>query len=374
MSVRGGVFANALRAAVFLMTLLASVSAAWALEEPVASPSHDVPLVLQASNVAIPSLPPTYQRHELGWATVAYPPGVYQRVQPLLDDANAMKAELANALGQSVLDHVEVRIARNAEDMAALAPRDVPYAAYASGVAYPSLHLVLLSLTAPIGAEATDLPEVFRHELSHIALGDAVHGQHVPHWFDEGLALNESGEKWFARLETLWRATLSRTILPLSDLDRSFPVENYEASIAYAESGDFVRFLLRDGDRLRFWTLIERVQTGQPFERALADAYGTDLRKLEYQWREDIAKRYTFWPVLFSGSLLWVVASGMLVVGYIRKKRRDRATLARWEQEDAPYAVPHRSVADEVSAIPDAVKAVPGLPKVEHEGGWHTVH
>jgi hypothetical protein len=160
----------------------------------------------------------------------------------------------------------------------------------------------------------------------------------------------------------------------LSDLDRSFPVENYEASIAYAESGDFVRFLLRDGDRLRFWTLIERVQTGQPFDRALADAYGTDLRKLEYQWREDIAKRYTFWPVLFSGSLLWVVASGMLVVGYIRKKRRDRATLARWEQEDAPYAVPHRSVADEVSAIPDAVKAVPGLPKVEHEGGWHTVH
>ncbi len=367
-------FPNGLRALALLVTLLGSLADALAADEPALSPPHDVPLVLRAASVHIPSLPATYQQRNLGWITIAYPPSVQERVQPLLGDSAAIKAKLADALGQTVLEQVEVRVARTPEDMAALAPRDVPYATYASGVAYPSLHFVLLSLTAPVGAEATDLGEVFRHELAHVALADAVRGQHVPRWFDEGLALNESGEKWFARLETLWGATLSKTILPLSELDHSFPAENYEASIAYAESGDFVRFLLRDGDRLRFWTLIERVQTGEPFDRALADAYGTDLRKLEYQWREDVAKRYTFWPVLFSGSALWVVASGMLVLGYVRKKRRDQATLARWEYEDVPRAAAAPNLAEETSPAHDAMKAASGLPKVEHEGGWHTVH
>lgn len=367
-------FAICLRAAVLLVMLLAFSSSTWASDEPVASTPQDVPLLLQASTIPVPAVPPNYEKRDLGWITIAYPPSVRERVQPLIDDSTSIKARLAGALGQSVLDHVEVRVARNSEDMAALAPRDAPPPTYASGVAYPALHLVLLSLTAPSGAEATDLGEVFRHELAHVALEDSVRGHHVPQWFNEGFALNESGEKWFVRLQTLWNATLSRTIIPLADLDRGFPRRDYEASIAYAESGDVVRFLLRDGDRLRFWTLVERVQAGQPFEHALADAYGTDLRKLEYQWREDIAKRYTFWPVLASSSLLWVGACGILVLAYLRKRRRNRATIARWEHEDALHAVPDRDPAEEVSPVPDAMKAVSGLPKVEHEGGWHTVH
>jgi hypothetical protein len=370
--------ASCLRVVVLLAMLLGFSSAfsstASASDEPIASTPHDVPLVLRVSSIPIPPLPAAYEQRDLGWITIAYPPSVHARVQPLIDDSAAIKAKLADALGQSVLDHVEVRVARTAEDMAELAPRDSPPPTYASGVAYPSLHLVLLSLTAPVGAEATDLGEVFRHELAHIALEDSVRGHHVPQWFNEGFALNESGEKWFVRLQTLWNATLSRSVIPLSDLDRSFPAQDYEVSIAYAESGDVVRFLLRDGDRLRFWTLVERVQGGQPFDAALADAYGTDLHKLEYQWREDIAKRYTFWPVLASSSLLWVAACGILVLAYVRKKRRNRATIARWEHEDALHAAPARELIEEVSPMPEAMRAASGLPKVEHEGGWHTVH
>lgn len=366
--------ARGLRALVLLMIVLGLSSVVSASEEPVASTPHDVPLLVRPSAIAVPSVPATYEKRDLGWITMAYPASVRERVQPLLDDSAAIKAKLSDALGQSVLDHVEVRVARNTEDMAAIAPHDAPPPTYASGVAYPSLHLVLLSLTAPVGAESTDLGEIFRHELAHVALEDSVYGHHVPQWFNEGFALNESGENRFARLQTLWNATLARTIIPLSDLDRSFPAQDYAASIAYAESGDVVRFLLRDGDRLRFWTLVERVQTGQPFDAALADAYGTDLRKLEFQWREDIAKRYTFWPVLASSSVLWVAACGILVLGYVRKRRRNRATLARWEHEDALQAAPDRDLGEDVSAVPDALKAASGLPKVEHEGGWHTVH
>jgi len=359
-------------------------------DEPVATPPLDAPLFSPAATLSVPPVPSTYQKRDLGWMTIYYPPSVYERVRPLIDAAPAFKAQLADVLGQSVLEHVEVRIGRTADDMAALAPREAPPFSYAVGMAYnsapsqgPGLHLVTLSLTAPTGAQATDLETVFRHELFHVALEDAVRGHHVPLWFNEGMAIHESGENRFDRLKTLWDASLSRSIIPLADLDRGFPSQHYEVSIAYAESADFVRFLLRDQDQLRFAALIERVRAGQSFDRALSDAYDVDLRKLEYQWREDMAKRYTFAPILASGSLIWAAALVMLVVGYARKRGKDRATLARWEQEDALRASAERALAIEAPSLPGdpsgprivpTTGAPPGLPKIEHDGSWHTVH
>jgi len=352
-------------------------------DEPVASPPRDVPFVVPAATLSVPPLPANYQRRDVGWMTIAYPPSIYERVQPLIDEAPAFKARLADALGQPVLEHVEVRIARTADDMVAMAPAEAPPFSYASGIAYSSLHLVILSLTAPTGAEPTDLESVFRHELFHVALEDAVRGHHVPLWFNEGMAIYESGENRLIRIKTLWDASLSRTVIPLSELDRSFPSQHYEVSIAYAESADFVRFLLRDQDQLRFAGLIERVRGGQSFDRALSDSYDVDLRKLEYQWREDMAKRYTFAPILASGSLVWVAALAMVCVGYVRKRRRDRATVARWEQEDALRAAAERGPALEPPSLaPDphgprvvpTTGAPPGLPKIEHDGSWHTLH
>jgi hypothetical protein len=356
----------------FVLILLGGATAR-ANEELVVSPPRDVPLVVPAALVSVPALPPNYQQRDLGWLMIAYPPSIHDRVRPLIEEAPAFKATLADLLGQSVLDHVEIRIARSADDMAAMAPREVPPPEYASGVAYPSLHLVVLSLTAPVGAEPTELDQVFRHELFHVALEDSVRGRHVPLWFNEGMAIYVSGEHPWLRRKTLWDAALSHSVIPLQDLDRSFPSQNYEASIAYAESADFVRFLLRDQDQPRFGALIERVRGGQPFDRAIADSYNTDLRKLEYQWREDIAKRYTFWPMLFSGSTVWVFALGAMALGYARKRRRDRATLARWEQEEHQHDAATHEPASDLPALPGEIPGR-GLPKIEHEGGWHTLH
>ncbi len=348
--------------------------------DPVASPPRDAPLFVPAASLTVPPVPASYQQRDLGWMTIVYPPSVYERVRPLIDEAPAFKARLADAFGQPVLEHVEVRIARTADDMAALAPREAPPFSYAVGMAYTPLHLVTISLTTPQGSEPTDLDGVFRHELFHVALEDAVRGHHVPLWFNEGMAIYESDENRLLRIKTLWDASLSRTVIPLADLDRGFPSQKYEVSIAYAESADFVRFLLRDQDQLRFSALIERVRAGQPFDRALADAYDVDLRKLEYQWREDMAKRYTFAPVLASGSLLWVLAFVVLGVGYLRKRRRDRATLARWEKEDAQRDATERSLVTDPSTLHVDTRMVPtrptppGLPKIEHDGGWHTLH
>jgi hypothetical protein len=361
-----------------LVALVARAPAARADEradQPVAMPPRDVPLVLRPEALKVPVVPATYQQKDLGWVRFAYVPSAHERVAPLVRDAEEIKARLTDELGQPVLDKIEVRVARTPEEMATLAPLDVPPPPYGSGVAYPELKLVLLTLSSPQSHQAVELDEVFRHELLHVALADAVAHHHVPLWFNEGLAIYESNEKPFDRTESLVRATLSGTLIPLADLDRSMPADNYDVGTAYAEAGDFVRFLMRRTDRQRFQAMIDRVRGGEAFERAIADAYGSDLRKLEYQWKEELSKRYAYLPFAAAGSLVWVLAIGALVVGYVKRRRRTKATLARWEKEEAAIDAAVRA-AEEAEASPSFEQlAVPReLPKVEHEGRWHTLH
>jgi Peptidase MA superfamily len=344
-------------------------------DEPVLAPPRDVPLVLRAEALKVPPVPATYQQKDLGWIKFAYVPSAHERVAPLIRDAEEIKARLTDELGQPVLTNVEVRIARTPEEMATLAPLEAPPPPYGSGVAYLQLHLVLLSLQAPQSNEGVDLDEVFRHELAHVALEDAVAGHHVPRWFNEGLAIYESQENPWLRMKTLGDAALSGTVMPLADIDKSFPDGGYEVSIAYAESADFVRFMMRKADHDRFARMIERVRGGQVFDRAVADAYSSDLKKMEFQWKEELSKRFTYLPALTGGSLLWVLVIGALVYGYVKKRRRAKATLARWEKEEAA-ALDAIQAAKEQDARPsfEQMVAKADLPRVEHEGGWHTLH
>ena len=346
---------------------------------PITAP-NDVPQV-SLGEVTIPPVPSSYVTRDLGWLKLSYPSVAAERVASLLGDAEAVKGQLLDLLGQDVLAHVEVRITPTFAEMTKLAPVGAPPPSYASGVAYPRLRLVLISMMAPRGGDATDLDEVFRHELMHVALEDAVLGQHVPAWFNEGLAVGFARENGLERQKVLTTAVINGTLLPLSELDRGFPADHVDVNVAYAESVDFLRFLQARSDRLRFASTVRRVREGQPFDRALADAYGADLRKLEFQWRSEVERKYSIIPVLAGGGILWVGVIGALGWGYVKKRRRARAILARWAEEeaieDAVLAQRARDAAELTDSEVDLSRygsRVRAPAKVEHDGNWHTLH
>ena len=352
-------------------------------DEGGATPPRDVTMMVQPSAAKLPPVPDDFQRLDDGWLVLEFPSSVRGRVEPLATEAADLRARLSAHLGQAVLQQALVRVARSPEQMAALAPEGAPPPAYAAGVAYPSVHLAILALQAPDTWEAPDLPELLAHELTHLALTDAVAGHHMPRWFDEGLAIQESGEVPWARTKTLWDASLARRLLPLSDLDRGFPTDRYEVNIAYAEAADFVRFLMRDSDRARFGSLIERVRDGSAFDVALSDAYGTDGRRLEYEWREEIGRRFGLLPVLTGGGALWTLIAALLVVAWVKRRRRSREKLAQWAREEAEMDLAPRRWSESskpVCAIPlrrtmtFLPPSIPGVPVVEHEGRWYTLH
>jgi hypothetical protein len=291
--------------------------------------------------------------------------------------------------------------------MQKLAPKGAGYPKYASGVAYSELGLVLLTEEPRYPGEQLDLVEVFRHELAHIALHDAVLGRDVPRWFNEGFAVHASGEAIASRLSTLWTATLAGNLLPLRDLTNRFPSDATTASVAYAEAADIVRYLLRSDESHRFRSLVERIRSGQSFDQALSDAYSTDLASFEQEWREEVARRYTFWPVFLSGTTIWVVSLALVVWGWRRRKKRNEKTLARWAVEEAAEDARRAAIAAEMLARPVHIVLAhgrelgaitgsvvggpsasnpeadqqnrprpmrPDVPKVEHAGHWHTLH
>ncbi|MBI5537173.1 MAG: hypothetical protein HY898_30905 [Deltaproteobacteria bacterium] len=372
------------------LVLVLSLARSTRADEPKLLAPRDMPDVsMPAEAIVIPSPPSTFKSRDEGWIRFSYPSSQEGRISYLLEAANDVRAELAAELGRPVLDQVDVRIARTFEEMAALAPVGMPPPDYAEGVTYARLRLVIISLVAPNSSEPPNLTEVLKHELAHQALHDAVGGHAVPRWFNEGYAVHASGESSLVRTKTLWTATLAKRLLPMSDLDRSFPAHSDLASIAYAQSADFVRYLLRRQDRARFNMFIERLERGEPFDRAITDAYSSDLRRLEFQWREELNKRFSWAPVILGGGLLWIGAIVLVGLAFLKRRRDTRKTLARWAREEAEedrrakearerppvhVIISHRDQALSFPAPP--VRAANGepVPKVEHDGRWHTVH
>jgi hypothetical protein len=365
--------------------------------------SVDAPVT--SRELELPPLPVDFETRDGGWIHLAYPRELAHWAEPLLDEAIAFRELARSRLGANVLERVHVRLGADPAQMAELAPVNAPYPKYAVGVAYSRAGLVLLTEEPLHPASDHDLRAVFRHELSHVALHDAVGGRHVPLWFNEGVAIHLSRENAFARTRTLWTAAVSGNLISLRDLDQRFPADIVGTPLAYAQAADVVRYPLRQQDQERFGQLVKRVGRGQDFDRALYDAYGLELYSLELQWHADVESRYSLWPILLSGSVIWGGAVVLVVLAWRRNKKKMRVTMERWAKEEAredarqvllrefeaskartaaESAAAERTAAEQPQAVlpaesadlpmPPPPRRDAPVPQVEHDGRWHTLH
>jgi hypothetical protein len=350
--------------------------------------ARDLP-ALGTTPLQRPAPPAEFLSEQHGFLRVVYHPSLYDSAQRITRDAPAVRAQLATLLGVEVLDDIEVRLGRTTEEMALLAPREAPPPKLTSGAAYGPLRLVVLSRKeADAGDDDAPIDEVFRHELAHLALYDATGGRRVPRWFDEGFAVETSGEHGYRRLQTLFFAEVKGDMLPISQLE-SFPAEAASIRIAYAESADFVRFLARDESRARFGALVSRLRAGEAFDVASQGAYGADVRTLEHQWREHVARRFVTIPLVVGTGAAWIVAGVAIATAW--RRRRKKLVLARHRVsiDDDARSVSLRAAADRADAeravgkllvVEEGVGHVvymvdrPRVPTVEHDGKTHTLH
>jgi hypothetical protein len=303
---------------------------------------------------------------------VTYEDGLESTAVRLQAGAEATLARIATDLEdlpQPRLIHIQ--LVRDASSIASVAPAGRGAPAYAIGVTYPDLGVVTVAMRR--GADVVDPMSTLDHELGHVALGAAL-GDRAPHWLHEGFAYQHSAEWSWDRAETLAGMVWLRGIIPLEQLDRSFPAEESPANRAYAESYDFVNYLSRrgrwedhddDGDRSPFRRFLSEIGHGTDINTAAKHQFGKPLHELFEEWREDLQSRFLSAPVGLLGLAVWILCAILLVLAWIRRRRMNRRRLEQWDlEEKLADAARRREAAERAERLRPVVELPPEDPKV----------
>jgi Peptidase MA superfamily len=257
--------------------------------------------------------------------------------------ARALAGIEADLEGLPRVEHVEVRLVRHAEDLAAAAPPGHGAPGWAVGVAWPDVGVVAVAARDAQG-NLVDLQGTLAHELAHMALERALGAQRVPRWLHEGFAYQHSSEFEWGRAETLASALFRGDLLPIDALESSFPARHDAVALAYAESYDFVGFLAErgrwqdrddDGYRWPFQHFLAQVAHGQGVDAAAQLAFGRTIAQLDAEWVDVLRARYLFYPVAALGGFFWVIMAGLAVLGWRRRRLQTRVRLAAMAAEEA---------------------------------------
>jgi len=300
-------------------------------------------------------------------------PGLEAVRRDIEQRASATLAEIAADLDElPAPKQIEIHVVRDASDLARVAPQGRGAPAWAVGVAYPDLGV--MSVATRRGSQLVDTVATMQHELAHLALGAAL-GDHAPHWLHEGFAYQHSSEWSWDRTETLAGMSWFGGVIALDDLDATFPKEEMPANRAYAEAYDFVGYLARrgryedtlgNGDRGPFRRFLAALAHGATLDQAAIRGFGKPIHALFDEWRDNVHQRYLWAPVGVLGLAVWVLCAFLLILGYLRKRRHNRARIAQWDREErrevfVPPYVPWPGV-DPLDDEPDEDTTDPKLP------------
>lgn len=259
---------------------------------------------------------------------IVHTPRAKASAEVLARDLEAARDDIAALLGRDWPGVTEIRLGYGREEYEAFALPGGKPPSWAIALAYPGRNIVLVeahSLVTPDG------PLTLKHELIHVALGQFGSAKAWPHWFQEGLAMELTGErKWRTdQIATLTRAVTLKKVFPFEDLAAGFPSYPDDVEIAYAQSAAFVEFLRARHGTGAFQRLIDRVSGGDNFEKAFGVAFHMPLSMEEDAFKRELPRKYPWWPLLLSGgTAVWAIGGVLLVVAFVRRRRYVKALRA----------------------------------------------
>jgi hypothetical protein len=275
---------------------------------------------------------------------------------------------------------VSVRVVGDPSEIRAASPRGAAPPPWSVAITYPALRLVVLALRDRDGRPVEHLDIELEHELSHIALRDAVRGVEVPRWLSEGIAVQQSERSSMARRGALTLAALGGSVGSLAAL-HDYPKGGTAVAIAYAQAADFVGFILREGGWHGIRVALNRLRHGDSLDEAFETAFGKTPDEMDASWRDRLSDDSS-WVVVATGSgALWGLATALFALAYIRTRQQRRR---RFEEMGAAEESIEKLVrtAERLEAVasryepevtPDEPEPV-ARDRIEVDGSVHTLH
>jgi hypothetical protein len=285
-------------------------------------------VALAVSSAAAQQLPVAPIRVDSGRVTAVYYPSEQRLARSIID--LALKADSFPGLPRPkarILVAIAPDQQRFREWVGPFAPE------WGAAVAFPASNRIILQGSSA-GSDAGDPVEVFRHELAHLALHEAM-GELPPRWFDEGYA-SWSAHEWnredvlATNLGLAWRGMPS-----LEGLDERFEAGSTSAQEAYALAYRAVADLAELGGEQGLAPLFAKWREQRSLEKAVRLTYGITLTDFEQRWQSRTKRRYGALAVVSNLALAGILGGLLVLPLYLARRRRDKARLAAMVVADA---------------------------------------
>jgi len=280
-----------------------------------------------------PQVPDGWQAIETPWLTMYGPDNEIQVLMHLGRKGSAAVPRLAEQLGVPIGGTIHVVVAPTRREFMALQGNGVPE--YADGTAWPSRGHIYLQRPR-IRTSERPLEQVLEHEIVHILLGRAFAPGRPPAWLQEGTATVLSGEYNGEMSRQLVAAIAAGHQPDLDAISHTFPRTQPAASLAYAESADFIVFMRETYGDDAIAQLVDEAAQGAPLGAAVRAVTGEFLEDVEPRWRRQFRSGWgSYVTLLSSWEMYWAVGGLVAMVGLVLARRRGRKRLREMAEEEA---------------------------------------
>lgn len=173
---------------------------------------------------------------------------------------------------------------------------------------------------------------ITEHEIAHIIVFRLTRGADIPLWLHEGIAKVESNDWTELDNQLISDAVIGGKMLSLRSIRTDFP--KGANSLAYAQSGSFIRFFIREYGKSGLQKLLLESSKGS-FEDAVKSVTGKDVQTLEDDWLKSVRREYApyIW-VRFVGTAAMGILPILVLLAYLAVRRKKRAQLQRYLEEE----------------------------------------
>jgi hypothetical protein len=223
---------------------------------------------------------------------------------------------------------------------------------WAGGVAFPDERLIVLPIYPSAAVRTAETGTVLRHELVHVLLQERLPGA-IPRWFHEGYAEVASGSWDVASAWQLRVAFVMGRAPPLDSLALNWPRGSGEAQLAYLLSATAVEHMRRRTGEDGFALLMANWRRDGSLEQAVRSTWGMTMGQLEDEWREDVRSRYGWLLAAGSVGLVWFIATVLVLLAWIPRRRRNRVRMDAMRAEERMLPPPREDGFDVEYPLPE---------------------
>jgi hypothetical protein len=220
-----------------------------------------------------------------GPVTVYYSKGDDQLGQQALNTTVQSIDHLHQTFNITTNEPVRVIVYSNSDAFASALPPNS--AEWIGGIAEPELHLILTAVEPGSGA-TSEIHRILSHESVHLVVGQATDNAFntPPPWLDEGLAtyFQEVPDPRFD--PALKAAVRNGSLIPIRALNSSFPDDQNQALLSYAESESVVDFIITQKGTDKMAALLAAYKQGVSNDEAVQTGLGITIDQLDKEWKD----------------------------------------------------------------------------------------